>query len=51
MLQAFHKLNPTVREAIPVEESVTSMLAVLDNMTQEDSGKFLTHRGNNVDWF
>jgi hypothetical protein len=49
-LDAFHKIDPTVEGPIPVAESVSEQLRVIQNLTVEDSGKFLTHHGNDV-WF
>jgi len=50
MLDAFHKIDPTVDGPISVEESVTEQLQVIQSLTEASSGKFLTHRGNN-NWF
>lgn len=36
--------------AIPAEQSVASMRAVLDGLTLADSGRFLNHRGPDYDW-
>lgn len=51
MLSAFHKLDKTVEGPIPVAESVASQLQVIKDLTQADSGKFLTRLGNSHDWF
>jgi hypothetical protein len=50
MLNAFHKLDESVEGPISVDESITSQLKVIQNLTEADSGKFLSHRGNN-EWF
>jgi hypothetical protein len=47
----FHRLDPKVEGPIPVDESVTAMLQVVRGLTATDSGKFLTHHGNNDEWF
>lgn len=51
MLNAFHKLDPSVKGPIPVHESVAHQLQVVESLTEESSGKFLSHHGNNSDWF
>jgi hypothetical protein len=51
MLSAFRKLDQSVNGPIPVEESVTSQLQVIQSLTEANSGKYLSHRGNNDDWF
>ncbi|KIW04966.1 uncharacterized protein PV09_04129 [Verruconis gallopava] len=51
MLSAFRKLDQSVDGPIPVNESVTSMLQVIHSLKEADSGKFVTHHGNNSDWF
>ena len=50
MLNAFHKLDQSVNGPISVDESVTDQLQVIQSLTEANSGKFLTHHGNN-DWF
>ncbi|KAF4994676.1 hypothetical protein FDECE_13049 [Fusarium decemcellulare] len=50
MLNAFHKLDPTVDGPISVDQSVTDQLQVIQGLTEANSGKFLTHHGNS-DWF
>ncbi|EXJ77313.1 hypothetical protein A1O3_09539 [Capronia epimyces CBS 606.96] len=50
MLSVFRKIDPTVDGPISVDESVTDQLQVVQNLTEADSGKFVTHRGNN-NWF
>jgi hypothetical protein len=55
----FHKLDPKVDGPAPVDEAVNNMLQVIQGLTEADSGKFLTHHGDNVfgdngkniDWF
>jgi len=51
MLSAFRKIDPSVNGPIPVDESVTAMLQVIQNLTEANSGKFLTHHGNDDEWF
>jgi len=51
MLNAFGKLDPSVTGPISVDESVTDQLQVIQGLTEADSGKFLTHRGNHDKWF
>lgn len=51
MLDAFHKVDPSVEGPISVEESVIAQLLVIQNLTEADSGKVFTHRGTSNDWF
>jgi NAD(P)-dependent dehydrogenase (short-subunit alcohol dehydrogenase family) len=51
MLNAFRKLGQTVNGPVPVDESVTDMLQVIQSLTEANSGKFVTHHGNNDEWF
>jgi hypothetical protein len=51
MLNAFHKLDRSVNGPIPINEAVTDMLQVIQSLTEETSGKFVTHHGNSDEWF
>jgi hypothetical protein len=59
VLGLFHKIDPKVTGPAPVNEAVSNMLQVIQGLTEEDSGKFVTHHGQNafgdggknVDWF
>lgn len=51
MLNAFRKLDQSVNGPISVDESVTDMLQVIQSLTEANSGKFVTHHGNNDEWF
>jgi len=51
MLNAFHKLDQSVTGPISVDESVTDMLQVIQSLTEANSGKYLSHHGNNDEWF
>lgn len=51
MLDMFHKVDPRVEGPAPIEEAVTNMLRVIRNLTEVDSGKFLTHHGDEEQWF
>lgn len=59
MLGLFHKIDTKVEGPAPVDEAVGNMLQVIQNLTEADSGKFLTHHGENavgkggknVNWF
>jgi hypothetical protein len=51
VLSAFHKIDPNVNGPSPIDEAVTAMLQVIQNLTEADSGKFLTHHGNDNEWF
>jgi len=50
MLNAFHKLDPTVTGPISVEESVISQLKTIGNLSESNSGTFTTHNGDGK-WF
>ncbi|KEF52315.1 uncharacterized protein A1O9_11555 [Exophiala aquamarina CBS 119918] len=51
MLTAFRKLDPSVNGPIPVDESVTAQLRVIQSLTEANSGKFVSHHGDSKDWF
>jgi hypothetical protein len=51
VLSAFHKIDPSVDGPIPVDQSVTAMLQVIQDLTEANSGKFVTHHGNDSQWF
>ena len=51
MLDMFHKVDPKVEGPAPIEEAVANMLRVIRNLTETDSGKFLTHHGDEEQWF
>ncbi|KUJ15988.1 putative short-chain dehydrogenases/reductase [Mollisia scopiformis] len=46
MLQAFQKAYPELKGQISTEDSVKMQLEVIDKLTLEDSGKFLSHHGD-----
>ncbi|KAF2785850.1 NAD(P)-binding protein [Melanomma pulvis-pyrius CBS 109.77] len=50
MLNAFHKIDPTVTGPTPVAEAVASQLKTIRGLTAENSGKSVGRFGNN-DWF
>lgn len=50
VLGAFRKLDQGVNGPIPIAESVTDQLQKIQNLTEADSGKFVTHRANGG-WF
>ncbi|KAJ9641308.1 hypothetical protein H2204_002986 [Knufia peltigerae] len=51
MLNAFHKIDKSVEGPISVEEAIKLQLQVIQGLTEADSGKTLTHRGNSDGWF
>ncbi|ETS03270.1 putative short-chain dehydrogenases/reductase [Trichoderma reesei RUT C-30] len=51
MLSSFQKLDPTVKGMISTEESVSAQLSVIDSLDEKLSGAFVSHRGNDRDWF
>jgi hypothetical protein len=50
VLSAFQKLEPGLKDMISVEESVADQLALIDRITLEDSGKFVSQHGDR-NWF
>ena len=50
ILDAFHKLDTSVTGPIPVAESVSDQLQVIQNLSEKDSGRFLTHHGGTTTW-
>ena len=51
VLSLFHKVDPNVEGPTPVKEAVSTMLRTIDNLTEENSGKFLTQHGDEDTWF
>lgn len=51
VISAFRKLDPNVNGPIPVHEAVEAMLNVINDLTDGDSGKSVTLRGENGGWF
>lgn len=51
VLSAFRKLEPSVDGPIPVHEAVSAMLQVITALTDADSGKSVTLRGETGGWF
>ena len=50
ILSQFQKVDPDVKGMISVEQSVIDQLAVVNRVTMENTGKFVSHHGNR-DWF
>lgn len=50
MLKQFQKAVPELKGQIEVEESVGKQLKVIDQLTMEKSGSFLSHEGSE-DWW
>ncbi|UKZ74453.1 hypothetical protein TrVFT333_002122 [Trichoderma virens FT-333] len=51
MLTSFQKMDPRVKGMISTEESVKSQLSVIDSLDEKLTGAFISHRGNDKDWF
>ncbi|KAK4071032.1 uncharacterized protein Triagg1_6399 [Trichoderma aggressivum f. europaeum] len=51
MLSSFQKMDPRVKGMISTEESVKAQLSVIASLDEKLSGDFISHRGNNKDWF
>lgn len=51
MLSAFQKMDPRVKGMISTEESVKAQLSVIASLDEKLSGAFVSHRGNDRDWF
>ena len=50
MMAAVRKVKPDFEGPISLEKSVQMQLAVINKLTIEDSGKFLSHYGNTTEW-
>ncbi|KAL7785942.1 hypothetical protein V8C37DRAFT_393250 [Trichoderma ceciliae] len=50
ILSALHKLDPNVKGMISPKESVEAMLSIIKDLDGNNSGKFLSHKGNRS-WF
>ena len=50
ILETFRKADPNLKGPISVEESVTGQIEVIEGLSAEQSGRFLSHHGNR-DWF
>lgn len=50
MLKQFQNAIPGLKGQIQVEESVRKQLKVIDELTIEKSGLFLSHEGNENWW-
>lgn len=51
MLSSFQKMDPRVKGMISTEESVQAQLSVIASLDEKLSGSFVSHRGNDKDWF
>ncbi|KAL7948100.1 NAD(P)-binding protein [Trichoderma barbatum] len=51
MLTSFQKMDPKVKGMISTEESVNAQLSVIGSLDEKLSGAFVSHRGNDKDWF
>ncbi|KAL5464763.1 hypothetical protein PMIN06_000930 [Paraphaeosphaeria minitans] len=51
VLDMFHKVDAKVEGPAPVGEAVSDMLRVIGGLDEVDSGKFLTHHGDEEQWF
>ncbi|KAL7956405.1 hypothetical protein V8C34DRAFT_315731 [Trichoderma compactum] len=51
MLSSFQKMDPRVKGMISTEESVQAQLSVIASLGEKLSGAFVSHRGNDKDWF
>ncbi|KAL7938423.1 hypothetical protein V8C35DRAFT_320227 [Trichoderma chlorosporum] len=51
MLGSFQKMDPRVKGMISTEESVKAQLSVIGSLDEKLSGAFVSHRGNDKDWF
>lgn len=51
LLTSFQKMDPSVTGMIPTEESVKTQLSVISSLDANLSGSFISHRGNDRDWF
>lgn len=51
MLSSFQKMDPKLQGMISTEESVRAQLDVISSLDAKLSGAFVSHRGNDRDWF
>ncbi|KAL6690631.1 hypothetical protein J3F84DRAFT_353063 [Trichoderma pleuroticola] len=51
MLSSFQKVDPKVKGMISTEESVGAQLAIIASLDEKLSGAFVSHHGNDKDWF
>ena len=51
ILTSFQKMDPNVKSWISTEESIEGQLSVLHSLDAKMSGAFVSHRGNDLDWF
>lgn len=51
MLDMFQKADPSVEEPISINDSVALQLKVIQNLSEVNSGKVLTHHGDEDTWF
>jgi hypothetical protein len=51
MLTSFQKMDPNVKGMISTNESVKAQLSVIGSLDEKLSGSFVSHRGNDRDWF
>jgi NAD(P)-dependent dehydrogenase (short-subunit alcohol dehydrogenase family) len=50
MLSSFQKVDPTIKDMISVVRSIELQLAVIDGLTLENSGRFISQHGTK-NWF
>ncbi|KAL5088890.1 Short chain dehydrogenase/reductase [Trichoderma simmonsii] len=51
MLSSFQKMDPRVKGMISTEQSVKAQLSVIGSLDEKLSGAFVSHNGNDKDWF
>lgn len=51
MLDMFHKADPNVEGPISINDSVALQMKAIQSLTDANSGKFLTHHGDDDTWF
>lgn len=51
MLEQFRAEEPSLKGQILPEESVRKSLKVIEGLDSEQSGSFVSHNGNRVNWF
>lgn len=50
MLEGFRRIEPGLEGMISTEESVRDMLGVIEGLTAQESGRFVSHHGDE-NWF
>ena len=50
MHETFKRIQPSFVGPIKPPQSISMQLAILDKLTADDNGKFISHLGNDKEW-